>query len=225
MDLKELIEKDTPDLLLLDWQDESALDCLDAASIPIALLRPQTVQRLESQSSKNYKEWILEAIMSSCRSRFYTNHLESAEDTPVEPIAAPNTLYQEASVASATIPTAVPGCITFLKLPNDPNYSQETAPSMELIGPLLANTYPSLTNELTEFLDAHDRVLYVTLGAHAKISAFKINDLVNGIKDALEQEHINGVIWATQSLDLARSFFDIFEDLLNNEDPQWRFLQ
>ncbi|CAB4494013.1 unnamed protein product [Rhizophagus irregularis] len=38
---------------------------------------------------------------------------------------------------------------------------QSLPPNVQEMGPVLSEEYPSLTSELSDFMNAHDRVLYV----------------------------------------------------------------
>lgn len=86
------------------------------------------------------------------------------------------------------------------------------------IGPVLSSTYAIISAELQTFLAAHRRVLYINLSARARLSNIDIQQIMQGVISALDEGHIDGVIWATRSL-RKEQLFDVFETLLDGEDP------
>jgi UDP:flavonoid glycosyltransferase YjiC (YdhE family) len=76
---------------------------------------------------------------------------------------------------------------------------KELPPSIVPCGPILADSYPELDEKHGEFLDQHKRVLYVALGTHIILKDTDVVKILAGIVQALDQHHIDGVIWAVGS--------------------------
>ena len=94
--------------------------------------------------------------------------------------------------------------------------------TIEVVEPMLADDFPSLSEEFELFLDAHHRIIYIALGDYNYLSAFALHGIMEGLLLALEEEHIDGIIWATHSI-ASTEFFDVYDRLLENKDAHWRF--
>ena len=90
---------------------------------------------------------------------------------------------------------------------------KDLPPLVNAIGPVLAEKYPSLTEAFQDFLDSHDRVLYIALGTHVILGGSELQKILNAVVTALNAGHIDGTIWAIR--DIARKQFShnaIFHD-------------
>ncbi|KAG5663736.1 hypothetical protein KAF25_006321 [Fusarium avenaceum] len=110
---------------------------------------------------------------------------------------------------------------------------KELPPLMAPVGPILSDEYPPLDEDLAQFLDSHDKTIYVSLGTHINLPGEELAKYLLGFIKALDAGFINGVIWATPSK--ARANFDksksyLFADgsilsvnnLLNDAHPDFR---
>ncbi|CAG8792356.1 40954_t:CDS:2 [Gigaspora margarita] len=70
-------------------------------------------------------------------------------------------------------------------------------PLHQEIGPVLADTYPDLTPDLDSFLNAHPRTMYFALGTNVFTSPQNIVTLLKSCIELINQNIIDGVIWAT----------------------------
>jgi hypothetical protein len=88
---------------------------------------------------------------------------------------------------------------------------KDLPPSIVPCGPILADRYPELDEQHARFLNRHKRVLYVALGTHIILDGTDVNKILEGVLQALDEQSIDGVIWAVGSsprkeFPLVRSF-------------------
>lgn len=77
---------------------------------------------------------------------------------------------------------------------------KDLPPLVAAIGPVLADTYPPLTETLQTFLNSHERVLYIGLGSHVILPNDRLEKLMGGVTAALNRGHIDGVIWSIRDV-------------------------
>ncbi|CAG8544125.1 13873_t:CDS:2 [Cetraspora pellucida] len=98
------------------------------------------------------------------------------------------------------------------------------SPLHQEIGPVLSDTFPSLTPALDSFLTNHPRTVYFALGTIVFISPQNVITLLESFLELIKQDVIDGVIWSTvktdpsDSLQLANSSAQI-SSILNNNHP------
>ncbi|RIB06126.1 Glycosyltransferase Family 1 protein, partial [Gigaspora rosea] len=98
------------------------------------------------------------------------------------------------------------------------------SPLYQNIGPVMPDTFPSLTPVLESFLVNHPRTIYFALGTHVVISPQNVITILNSFLKLIDQNVIDGVIWSTvktdisESLRLANSSTPLAA-VLNNELP------
>ncbi|KAH6900023.1 hypothetical protein B0T10DRAFT_430670 [Thelonectria olida] len=73
---------------------------------------------------------------------------------------------------------------------------KELPPLIAPVGPILADKYPPLDDDLSSFLKTHDKTMYLSLGTHVCIPTDELEMVLLGLIQALDAGHINGVIWA-----------------------------
>ncbi|CAB4430087.1 unnamed protein product [Rhizophagus irregularis] len=73
---------------------------------------------------------------------------------------------------------------------------QTLPPNVQEIGPVLSEEYPSLTSELSDFINAHERVLYVAFGTRFHGTVDNNNKLLQSFVEAINKKVIDGVVWA-----------------------------
>lgn len=112
---------------------------------------------------------------------------------------------------------------------------KDLPPLIHPVGPLLSEEYPPLDDDLSTFLDQHDRTVYVSLGTHVCLPTEELEKLLSGFVQALDADHINGIIWsvpvkARPNFDLTKTYTLADGSLLNMGDvlsgphPHWRTL-
>ncbi|KAH7155401.1 hypothetical protein B0J13DRAFT_225088 [Dactylonectria estremocensis] len=110
---------------------------------------------------------------------------------------------------------------------------KELPPLMAAVGPILADAFPPLDDDLSAFLESHDKTIYLSLGTHICLPANDIDSIITGLLRALDAGHINGVIWAVPrrpraNFDPAKTFPRTdgstvsVADLLGDEHPDFR---
>lgn len=219
--LKRQVNESIPDFVLVDWQIEPVVDFLGELHIAYAVMWPHIPWTRGELASLEHG-----SVMSRLRNilRCIEGAMGLARRVPVFRDSANLRRWREEISGDVRTPqSTTPNYISFVNSLLTAASSQRLPPSIVFIGPVLGLTFPPLSHELSSFLATHTRVLYIALGTYATFSAFDIQQIMQAILSALEAHHIDGVIWATQSLG-RREFFDVFEDLLDNRNPHWRFL-
>ncbi|GBB97468.1 hypothetical protein RclHR1_00030025 [Rhizophagus clarus] len=73
---------------------------------------------------------------------------------------------------------------------------QALPPYIQEIGPILSEKYPPLTPELSNFINGHERVLYVAFGTLYFATTDNNNILLQSFIEAINKKIIDGVVWA-----------------------------
>ncbi|GBB83426.1 hypothetical protein RclHR1_10150003 [Rhizophagus clarus] len=73
---------------------------------------------------------------------------------------------------------------------------QTVPPNVQEIGPVLAKEYPPLTPELSDFINAHKRVLYVAFGTRFFTTTENNSKLLRSFIEAINRNMVDGVVWA-----------------------------
>jgi hypothetical protein len=73
---------------------------------------------------------------------------------------------------------------------------KELPPLMAAVGPILRDDYPPLSGDIQEFLAAHNKTMYLSLGTHVAPSPTDMRKIVEGVLVALDSSVINGIIWS-----------------------------
>ncbi|KAI7902929.1 uncharacterized protein BX663DRAFT_472518 [Cokeromyces recurvatus] len=79
-------------------------------------------------------------------------------------------------------------------------------PLVEFIGPILHTKTAPLTQDLVDFLDSHNRVVYVAFGQHAIATTEDLNLIMNALLNTYKNGDIDGIIWATRHLNFPPYF-------------------
>ncbi|PKY22126.1 UDP-Glycosyltransferase/glycogen phosphorylase, partial [Rhizophagus irregularis] len=90
---------------------------------------------------------------------------------------------------------------------------QSLAPNVQVIGPVLSEEYPSLTPELSDFINGHQRVLYIAFGTRFYATIENNNKILQSIVETINNKIFDGVIWA-----LSETSKDDFSPSLNFAD-------
>ncbi|KAL0935022.1 UDP-glucosyl transferase family protein (cytochrome P450) [Colletotrichum truncatum] len=76
---------------------------------------------------------------------------------------------------------------------------KDLPPLMAAVGPILSDEYPQLEDKFKTFLEFHDKTIYIALGTHVVLPNEDLGKLIRGLILALDEGHINGVIWSIGS--------------------------
>ncbi|RIB27725.1 Glycosyltransferase Family 1 protein [Gigaspora rosea] len=92
------------------------------------------------------------------------------------------------------------------------------------VGPILPDTFPNLNSELDSFLNAYSRTLYFAFGTNIFTSPQKIVTILKSFLELINQNIIDGVIWAAVKVDITElmSFSNVnfpLSEILNNNYP------
>ncbi|GBC09748.1 hypothetical protein RclHR1_09090006 [Rhizophagus clarus] len=109
---------------------------------------------------------------------------------------------------------------------------QSLPPNVQEIGPVLSEEYPSLTPELSNFMNTHDRVLYVAFGTRFHGNTENNDKLLQSFVEAINKKMIDGVIWAlavtpedsySSTITLTDGSHIQTSPILNNKHPNIHF--
>ncbi|CAB5380091.1 unnamed protein product [Rhizophagus irregularis] len=105
---------------------------------------------------------------------------------------------------------------------------QTLPPYVQEIGPILSEEYPPLTPELSDFINGHERVLYVSFGTLYSTTTDNNSKLLQSFIEAINKKIIDGVVWALvetpkdyfyPTLKLSDGTQIQTSQILNNEHP------
>ncbi|KAG1139238.1 hypothetical protein G6F37_010086 [Rhizopus arrhizus] len=74
-------------------------------------------------------------------------------------------------------------------------------PLVELIGPIVPKAHPVLTDDLQQFLDSHQKVVYVAFGQHAVLSTEELGLIMTSMLENMETGDIDGILWSVRGMD------------------------
>ncbi|CAG8675780.1 45517_t:CDS:2, partial [Gigaspora margarita] len=78
------------------------------------------------------------------------------------------------------------------------------SPLHQEIGPIMRDIYPDLTPVLDSFLDTHPRTIYFAIGTYAVLSNQIVATILKSFLKLIDQDVIDGVIWATMNADTSK---------------------
>jgi hypothetical protein len=73
---------------------------------------------------------------------------------------------------------------------------KDLPPLIAPVGPILSDVYTPLDASLLDFLDRHDRTIYISLGTHVYLPAEDLDKILQAMMQSLNLGHVNGVIWS-----------------------------
>ncbi|KAJ0386452.1 hypothetical protein COL922a_004351 [Colletotrichum nupharicola] len=73
---------------------------------------------------------------------------------------------------------------------------RDLPPLMVPVGPILSDEFAGLDDMYLDFLESHDKTVYVALGTHIVLPDEDLAKLIRGLVMSLDMGHINGVIWS-----------------------------
>ena len=88
---------------------------------------------------------------------------------------------------------------------------KDLPPLVAPVGPILSETMPQLGPELSGFIEARRRILYISLGTHVLLSHDVLYKILTGAAKALQDNLFDGVIWSMRGL--AKKQFELKADL------------
>ncbi|PKY47878.1 UDP-Glycosyltransferase/glycogen phosphorylase [Rhizophagus irregularis] len=103
--------------------------------------------------------------------------------------------------------------------------------NVQEIGPIISKDYPPLTPELSNFMNVHERVLYIAFGGRFFTTTENNNKILQSIIEIINKNMIDGVIWAlvmtskndfSPTLNLSNGLQVQTSSILNNEHPHIR---
>jgi hypothetical protein len=106
-------------------------------------------------------------------------------------------------------------------------------PLVEYVGPILPKHYNPLTEDLENYLNAHQRVAYIAFGQTATPSEKDIKLILTGLLESLERGTLDGFLWATvhaagrfpDTITTSSNTTYIIQDMFNQVHPHARMIK
>ncbi|KAG0826119.1 hypothetical protein G6F18_010110 [Rhizopus arrhizus] len=74
-------------------------------------------------------------------------------------------------------------------------------PLVEMVGPIVPKIHPVLTDDLQQFLDSHQKVVYVAFGQHAVLTTEELGLIMTSMLENMEAGDIDGILWSVRGMD------------------------
>ncbi|KAL8980593.1 MAG: hypothetical protein Q9205_004372 [Flavoplaca limonia] len=113
---------------------------------------------------------------------------------------------------------------------------KDLPPNVVAIGPVLADEYGALDDDMVHFLQEHRKVLYIALGTHVLLGGGALEKILEGAMSSLRANVIDGVVWSIRGM--ARRQFNVkatvrtssgkhtsVQELLDGCNPDFRFFE
>lgn len=236
--LKEVISTAKPDFIFSDYQVEAALDVAKEFRLPNAVMWPQMPWLMMPQKYIPGQPGMQQRCLTSEHASIYDRLFEMTFLLRSAPyflhwILWTRKMRRKEGVASRPKPSK-PDYLVFLNNFYGMETPRDTPPLVHAVGPILADSYPSLEGSMEDFMATHSKVVYVAYGTHAMLDDSKITRIIAGLGNAIYSGVIDGVVWALSARSrnkvdanikvpsprLAQLFLG---DLLDNKNPAWYF--
>lgn len=209
------------DFVLADWQDEPAVESLSEKGLPLAIMWPHLPWTMGNPRGPHTGQ-LLGTLATLVPSLSDSSH--SSEGISILQNFATWAQKMRRNTGAGQIRRSLqmPAYISFVNSFCGLEPLVDCSATIETIGPILSDEFPGLSERFEVFLRDHRRIVYISFDDHSWLSAFDLHQIIEGLLLALEKEYIDGVIWATHSIE-RRDFFDVYDQLLENQNPQWIF--
>lgn len=196
--------KTRPDFIIADFfAEDAAKDMMIEHHIPIAIVWPQMpfmmapASYIPGQPGFQVDMSALTSEHASLRSRL-RNELVLLWATPhlIPWMIWKRKLRRSAGVAHSLPLRTKPDYLVLVNSFFGLETPKDLPPLIAPVGPILADRYPPLDDVHSEFLEKHDRTIYVALGTHILLPQVSFTKLLQGLVMALDTGTINGVIWS-----------------------------
>lgn len=225
-----------PDMLLADFFVDAVKDILYQYQIPVAMMYPQMPALICPCSYiPGQPGFQIEGTLTSEHASMWLrirNELVMVKSLPsiLHWVIWTKKMRKDAGVNYQLPTLSKPNYLVLINSFFGLEVPKDIPPLVQAVGPVLADTYPPLTEPYGSFLEAHKKTLYLALGTHIILSNTDAVKLIKGLLAAMDQGHIDGVIWsisqaARRDLDISEEFMDksgkgfSFAFLLKGEHP------
>lgn len=233
--LKRVVQDTKPDLIFTDYQVEAANDLAHESCIPLVAMWPQMPWLLSPQKwipgEPDTQTRCLTSEHASIYDRLYDQtYLLRWSPYLVRILLSNRKRRREAGVKTMLPRQKKPDYLLLVNSFFGLEPAKDLPPLMQAVGPILADTYPRLTEEEARFLDGKQATIYVAFGTHMYPTAESLEKILLGLNAAIVAGYIDGVIWslkavARKQLNLTKRWPTAslrrmtWADLLSNEHP------
>lgn len=81
-------------------------------------------------------------------------------------------------------------------------HARPVGPLVEYVGPIISSSYDSLTEDLKDYMDTHDRVVYIAFGQSYAPNKEEARVLLQSLIEAYEGKYFDGFIWSIKNKSL-----------------------
>ncbi|KAF4960434.1 hypothetical protein FSARC_10494 [Fusarium sarcochroum] len=236
--LKEVIINTKPDFIFSDFHVEAALDVCDEFRLPHAVMWPQMPWLMMPQKYIPGQPGMQQRCLTSEHASIYDRLFEMTFLLRSAPYFLRWLFWTKEMRRKEGVPPrpklSKPDYLVFLNNFYGMETPRDTPPLVHPVGPILADSYPSLEGDVKNFVETHARVAFVAFGTHVILDDAKIFEIMNGLSDAIHSGAIVGVVWALSARSRGRLDASMkvpsshlshlnLNQLFNNQHPAWYF--
>lgn len=106
--------------------------------------------------------------------------------------------------------------------------ARPASPMVQMIGPVMPKSFPSLDDETLGFLNSHSRICYIGFGQFALASPQHSEFILRALLTLKQQGHVDGIIWGRVAIEQLPSSIQVGNETWTKEDllghPDIRFM-
>ncbi|KAF4995618.1 hypothetical protein FGRMN_5009 [Fusarium graminum] len=236
--LKQVVTTSKPDFVFSDFHVEAALDVCHEFRLPHAVMWPQMPWLMMPQKyipgqSGMQQRCLTSEHASVCDRLFEMTFLLRAAPYFLRWVFWVRKMRQEEGVLPRP-KLSKPDYLLFLNNFYGMETPRDTPPLVHTVGPVLADSYPSLEGDVKEFVETHHKIALVAFGTHVILDDAKVLKVIAGLADAIHSGSIDGVVWTLSARSRDRLDTSIIVpsshlshwnlgQILGNKNPAWYF--
>ncbi|KAM0269648.1 hypothetical protein ACHAQH_009679 [Verticillium albo-atrum] len=235
--LKEVVKVSRPDMIVADFFVDAVRDIQHQFGVPIATLWPQMPYGMVGASYIPGIPGLQIDALSSEHASLWTRIRAALR--PLRTITALlpyfwfiRKMRQGAGVDYSLLTLNKPNYLVLVNSFWGLEIPKDLPPLIAAVGPILADEYPLLDDQLELFFASHARVAFISFGTHVQVPPDHLERILFALSSLLADGLIDGIIWAAKgpqrelfdrSIRLS-SMSDVHVgELLDNKDRSWLF--
>jgi UDP:flavonoid glycosyltransferase YjiC (YdhE family) len=197
----QLQQNNRPDLIFGDVLDlQACKDVADKYSIPLATMHPQVPFNLESPSYMPGIPGFQLKCLTSEHATMLDRIYEQVFAVKMLFSLRHHILWRRRMRRQAGLPAAglvrKPSHLYLINAFFGLDVPRELPPLVVPVGPILYEDYPALDAETANFLNSHQKVVFIAFGTHVSMGGERFIKIIRGVQAALAAGHVDGVLWA-----------------------------